>query len=244
MKFSFYMLCLLVAAAYISTAISYWQLFIREEQRYLTRSRLLLLGSLGLHGLLLVFLAWINQRYPFAMPGEWLLFCSWLVAVAHLATEYFSRSKSLGLFSLLPIIAGVIISIFLVEPVAALPDKFKGAFFSLHIVTSLTAFACFTIAAILSAMYILLFRKLKSKDFDIFSAFMILAPIIGRMWVQQYEDSGMSPRELGIFIVLFFFLSAALGRNFLRFRGVRFAMSVIVGFVLLLLTQVLKVHGF
>jgi ABC-type uncharacterized transport system permease subunit len=267
MTFGFYFLCLLVFGCYVFTTVSYWQVFSREEEQYISRARIFLWISLGLHGLLLLLLAWLNRRYPFATAGEALLFCSWLVGGAHLASEFFSRSKPLGIFTLLPTTLGVFISIFLVQPVSELPARYHGAFFSFHIVTSLTAYACFAVATILAAMYILLFRKLKSKDFDVFyrrlpplenleqlsavwvllgSAFMIISPLLGRIWVmrQSAGESGMSARELGIFLVMFLFLGILAGRKFFRLRGIRFTVCVIIGFVLLLMTHLLNVHGF
>jgi len=266
MIYSFYILCLLVLGSYVITTASYWQLFFKEQAQYLSRVKILLLLSIGLHGLLLLLLAWMNQRYPFATAGEALLFCAWLVGGAHLASEFFSQSKTLGVFTLLPTTIGVLISIFLVEPVSVLPVKYQGAFFSFHIVTSLAAYACFAVSAILSVMYILLFKKLKDKEFDVIfrklpplenleqvisiwvylgSVFMILSPLIGRIWVLRHSpDSGMSSRELGIFLVMFLFLGALIGRKFFGFRGIRFAVCIITGFVLLLLTHMLRVHGF
>jgi HemX protein len=135
-----------------------------------------------------------------------------------------------------------------------------------HIVISLSAYACFSIGSILSLMYVLLFRKLKNKEFDVyfqnlpsltvlerFSAvwvligvvFMTTASLIGTYWSwSSFPDATMSPREIGIYSVLVLFTLALLSHKFFQFKGVRFAIASLIGFGLLVLTQILQVHGF
>ncbi|MBF0429773.1 MAG: cytochrome c biogenesis protein CcsA [Fibrobacteria bacterium] len=263
---AFYVLSLLVVIFYGLTAVQYWQLFFNEEQPKSKGQSYTLIAALTLHTCLLATLSCLNGRYPVGTPGEWLLVCTWLVATVHLITEFLSKSKLLGIFSLLPTFLGVLLAVIMIEPVSSLPEKYKGAIFSMHIVVSLAAYACFAIASIVSSMYILLFNKLKQKRFDVFfrklpsldeleghattwvylgCLFLIIAPCIGWFWVQQHDPGeGMNPRELGIFIVAFISLTVALLRSFFNFRGMRFALSVLVCFVLLALTQLLNVHGF
>lgn len=263
---SFYLISILLVLSYSVTSVSYWLMFSKEQTESAMRSRILLFISLGLHSALIILIALMNKRYPFGTPGESLLVCAWMIGIAHVTSEFFAKSKPLGVFTLVPITVGVFFSILTIDPYTAISEEYLGSFFSFHIISSLTAYACFTIASILSCMYILLFKKLKSKQFDVFFRllppleniellmsiwvyfgifFMILSPLIGRVWViQNGAESGFSPKVLGIFVVLFLFIIASLGRTFSNFKGLRFAIFILVGFILLFLTQVLQIHGF
>ncbi|MFC1585786.1 cytochrome c biogenesis protein CcsA [Fibrobacterota bacterium] len=262
---AYYILFFHVLGLYVLTSVMYWQLFFKEETRLIVKSRILLYSSVASHTLLLLLIALTNHRCPVATPGEGLLFCAWMVALGHLTSEFYAKSKPWGIFTLLPITLAVLLSLFLSDPHSPSPEQYRGAYFSFHIVSSLAAFACFTISAVLATMYITLFKRLKSKRFDVVFRtlpplenievletiwvyfgilFMIIAPVIGWIWVRDHGGEGMSPKEFGIFTALFLFLGTAIARAFFRFKGIRFAVSIIVGFGLLLMTLALNVHGF
>jgi ABC-type uncharacterized transport system permease subunit len=263
---AFYTLSLLVILVYGFTNMLYWRHFFDESNTKTLRNRSFLIISLILHGLLLLLVGTLNNRFPVATPGEWLLVCTWLVGVAYVATEIISNSTHLGLFSLIPTGLGVLLAVIMLEPQAPLTEKYRGALFSFHVAVSLAAFACFTIAAIMAAMYAMLFKKLKKKQFDVFFRrlpslgqleqhttiwvyfgilFIVLSPAIGRAWVNQYSPGeGMSPKEWGILLVAITFLTVATARMFFKFRGFRFMASIIFCFIFMLLTQIFRIHGF
>ena len=66
---------------------------------------------------------------------------------------------------------------------------------------------------------------------------MVMASIIGIWWVRKDGLAGMSPREAGIYLVLAVFLGAAFSRRLFGQRGKRHAIVILVGFGVLLLTN-------
>jgi len=263
----FYIALILMVLSYMVTTAGYWKLFVSEESGIIQKTRISLAVSLGLHCILLILLACLNRRLPFATAGEAILFCAWIVGGVHLVSEFVSTSKPLGIFTLLPTTLGVMLSVFMVQPpVSDLDVKYRGVLFSFHIVVSLTAYAGLIIAAILSVMYVLLFRKLKQKEFDVFFkrlpslenleqlaatwvifgvTFMLLSAVLGRIWAREHSsDPGMSILETGIFGVMFLFMGTIAARTFFKFRGLRFTLAVIGCLVLLFLTHILQLHGF
>jgi ABC-type uncharacterized transport system permease subunit len=261
---AYYILFLHVIGFYVLTTIKYWMMFFKNESRLFRKARMLLFMALGAHSLLLAHTTWINGRYPVLTVGEGLLLCAWMVALGHLTSEFFAQSKPWGTFTLLPVTTAVAFSIFLMEPTSSLPHKYNSTFFAFHIVSSLAAFACLAIAAVLSCIYIILFKKLKGKRFDLFfrnlppldniellmsvwvffgTTFMIISSIIGWTWVRRTGESGMNPAEWGILIVLLLFTAIIIGRMLFNFKGMRFAVVVASGFMVLLVSQLLNVHG-
>jgi HemX protein len=146
-----------------------------------------------------------------------------------------------------------------------LPESLRSSLLVFHIVASLASYACFAMASILAGLYLILHGKLKHKNFDITfrklppldkldklsanwsflgSATMVISSVIGIWWVRKDGLAGMSLREAAIYLVLAVFLGAALSRRLLGLRGKRHAITILVGFGVLLLTNFLGTHGF
>jgi HemX protein len=257
---------ILVPLAYAAAVLVYASLFFSpEESRFSAKAHGALLLSLGLHTALLVALGVNLHRCPLGTVGEGLLFLAWIVGVIQFLSEWLADTRRLGLFTLLPVALCVVIGVFLQRPDYALPESMRSSLLVFHIVASLASYACFAMAAILSALYLVLHGKLKHKNFDITfrklppldkldklsanwsflgSATMVASSVIGIWWVRKDGLAGMSPREAAIYLVLAVFLGAAASRRLFGLRGKRHAIVILVGFGVLLLTNLLGTHGF
>lgn len=267
MVYGFYLLCALMVVIYALSTVWHYQAFFSPKHDGLIAARIYFGFGVIIQFSCLMLLGKWNHRYPFATGAEGLLFCSWLVAMIHVVVDILSPKRGgLGFFTVLPITLVVLLASFMIQPISDLPAQYRGALFSFHVVTSLSAYASFSVAAILAALHIILFRKLKAKSFDVFfrrlppldvleknsalwimmgSVWMGIAAVIGHVWVaSQTQVKGMSPAEWFIFLLLVCYVFALAARRFLSFRGVKFSYAVVCGFVYLVLTQVLSIHGF
>ncbi len=265
MEVFYYLTATAMCLAYAASSFFYWRFFISENQGSAAAVRSSLFVALFFHSLFLLELGMVNSRCPLATPGEALLFCGLILCISQLISEFFSKTIHLGIFTVIPTSLSVWFSLFLVSAAPISPEKNLGSLFSFHIVASLTSYACFTIGAIISTMYIILFRKLKAKNFDVvfrrlppldkmeslmaiwISLGIILMVVSGFIgWASAHKansQGGMSAMEMGVFGILFFFSAIVLVRKFGKLRSARFAYAVISGFFIMLATQFLG-HGF
>ncbi len=255
-----------VPAGYAYTAYLYGRLFFSEdENRFQPMARVALGVTLILHTLFLSVIAVHFGRSPMGTTGEGLLFVAWILAGIHFLSERLADSSRLGMFTLLPTTLSALLAAFLLRHDLALPEEFRTSFFVFHIVASLSSYACFSMAAILASLYLILHRKLKIKRFDLTfrklppldkldklsatwsmlgSITMVLSAIIGWWWVRHASLDGMGLTDLSIYLVLLVFLGAGISRRLFAFRGRRHAKVVLVGFAVLLIINLFGTHGF
>lgn len=256
----------LVPLAYLATTATYARLFFStEESRHAAKARIGLGVSLTLHTLFLVSLGYHLHRCPLGTFGEGLLFLAWILGSIHFISEKVADTRRLGLFTLLPTTLCVLAAVFMLRADYALPSQLQGSLLVFHIVASLAAYACFSMASILAAMYLVLHSKLKHKNFDITfrklppldkldklsaiwsflgSATMVVSSIIGITFVRKDGLAGMGINEMAIYLVLAVFLGAGASRRLFGLRGRRHALVILVGFLVLLLTNLIGAHGF
>lgn len=256
----------LLPLAYAAAAVVYGRLFFSEDETRLARkAQATLVGALSLHTAFLVFLGMHLQRCPLGNFGEGLLFIAWILALIHLLSEWMADTRRLGLFTLLPAALCVLAGVFLQSDEYAFPPNLRSSLLVFHIGASLASYACFSLAAILSGLYLLLHRKLKNKSFDLTfrklppldkldrlsanwsmlgSATMVASSIIGIWWVRQDGLAGMTANELAIYFVLAVFLGAGIARRLFGLRGRPHALLILAGFLVLVVTNLVGTHGF
>lgn len=259
------LLKILLPVAYAAALAIYGRMFFRRRDGGTEGlARTALLTVFGLHTLLLVLLGVQYQRCPLWTQGEALLFLGWMLLVLHALTEWSAATRRLGLFTMIPAAACAVISLFFLGEELSLPATHRSSWFIFHIVASLASYAAFSFAAVLAALYLVQYGKLKHKHFDLTfrrlppldkldklaavwsflgALLMIASSIIGAWWVRRDDLHGMSAGEAGIFAVLALFLFVAAARRLLGWRGRRHAVWVLCGFVALLVAN-LWLHGF
>ncbi|MEO7425086.1 MAG: cytochrome c biogenesis protein CcsA [Fibrobacteria bacterium] len=256
----------LVPLAYLATTAVYGGLFFApEENRFARKASTGLALSLVLHTCLLLLLGYTLKRCPLGTVGEGLLFLAWILGIIHLISERLADTRRLGLFTLLPAALCVLAGVFLLRPDFALPPQLRSSLLVFHIVASLAAYACFSMASILAGLYLVLHGKLKHKNFDITfrklppldkldklsanwsflgSGTMVISSVIGLVWVRKDGLAGMGLKELAIYLILIVFLGAGISRRLFGLRGKRHALVVLAGFFCMVLTNLIGTHGF
>ncbi len=266
MKTILFLLVLGLPIAYLACLWSYGRFFFtRDEPRQNLWARLGLAITLFMHFGLLSLLAIQHHRCPLWTQGEALLFLAWMLAIIHLISEWSANTKRLGFFTLGPVALCTILALFFLGKDLVLSPQYRSSWFIFHILASLAAYACYSLTAVLAGVYLLLHRKLKRKTFDI--AFRKLPPLdqldklaaswsfmgtlmmlassfIGALWVRQDSLSRMGIREIGIFLVLILFLSSSITRRLFGWRGRRHAQLVLISYTVLLVVNLLGIHGF
>ena len=257
---------ILLPLAYLATTGVYSRLFFSEdESRHSRHAQLGLSISLALHTAYLVLLGAHLHRCPLGNFGEGLLFIAWILGGIHLLSEWLAETRRLGLFTLLPATLCVVAGVFLQDDAYAFPPELRSSLLVFHIAASLASYACFSMAAILAGLYLVLHGKLKHKNFDITfrklppldkldrlsanwsflgSTTMVISSVIGIWWVRKDGIAGMSAKELAIYLVLLVFLGAGISRRVFGLRGRPHALLILAGFLMLILTNVIGTHGF
>jgi HemX protein len=265
METALLILKVLLPAAYVVALGAYAKAFFRvEDEAPRGGEKTAVTAALGIHTALLILLTIRFQRCPLWTQGEALLFLGWMLALLHLLSEWSADTRRLGFFTLAPAALCAIPSIFFLGLDLALAPAYRSSWFIFHIVASLASYAAFSLAAVLAALYLLQYNKLKRKHFDrtfrrlppldkldklaavwafLGSLLMIASSLIGAWWVRRDGLHGMSAQEAGIFAVLAVFLVAAGSRRTLGWRGRRHAIWVLAGFGALVISN-LWLHGF
>jgi HemX protein len=255
----------LLPVAYFAALVVYGRTFFSENEGGVRGAvKTGLVGVLLVHTALLIAIALRFQRFPLWTLGEGLLLLGWMLAVVHLISEWSADTRRLGVFTLAPASICAVFSLFFLGHEIALPPAYMGAWFIFHIVASLASYAAFSLAAVLSTLYLIQHRNLKQKRFDLTfrtlppldkldrltatwaflgTLLMVASSLIGAWWVRRDSLRGMSASEAGIFLVLAIFLSAALARRAFGWRGKRHALWILSGFAALIVANLL-LHGF
>ncbi len=255
----------LLPLAYAACLWFYARLFFGADEKKRGRwTKVSLIAALLVHSGLLIALAAQYHRCPLWTEGEALLFLAWMLGVIHLLSEWSADTRRLGFFTLGPAALCAVAALSFLGRELVVAPEYHSSWFIFHIVASLAAYAACSLAAVLAALYLILHRKLKQKTFDLAfrklppldkldklsavwaflgAALMLASAAIGAFWVRRDSLRGMSPREIGIFAVLAVFLFAAGARRTLGWRGRRHAQAVLTGFGLLLLINLLGLHG-
>lgn len=261
-----FVLKFLLPLAYLYTVGIYGRLFFSEDETgYAGKAKLGLSISLALHTGYMVLLGIHLNRCPLGNFGEGLLFIAWILGAIHVISEWLADTRRLGLFTLLPTAVCVLAGVFLQSDAYAFPPELQSSLLVFHIAASLASYACFSMAAILAGMYLVLHSRLKRKNFDLTfrklppldkldrlsanwsflgSATMVASSIIGIWWVRKDGLAGMSAKEFAIYLVLAVFLGAGVSRRLFGLRGRPHAQLIIGGFLMLLLTNLIGTHGF
>lgn len=257
----------LLAPAYLAVLAAYGLAFFRPyndgDEAARGPGKAALAFALGVHTTMLVLLAVAHRRCPLWTQGEALLFLGWMLALLHLLSEWTAHTRRLGVFTVLPASLCAVASLFLLGNELVLQPQYRSSWFIFHIVASLASYAAFSLSAVLAALYLTQYSKLKRKQFDrvfrrlppldkldklaavwsfLGTLLMITSSAIGAWWVRRNGLHGMSAQELGIFVVLAIYLVAALSRRALGWRGRRHAIWVLSGFAALVFAN-LWLHG-
>tara|TARA_B100000809_G_C15114412_1_gene521842 strand:- start:47 stop:856 length:810 start_codon:yes stop_codon:yes gene_type:complete len=256
-----------VPLAYVATNWICFRLFQAEdEEAWRDHARRGLIIALVAHTAFLFAIAAEHHRCPLATRGEGLLFGAWMLAILHLISARLAGTSTLGAFTMLPATIGVCASVFLLKSDFGFPPKYQSSYFIFHIVASLTSYISFCIATVLAVSYLVLYRRLKQKQFDTAffkipplekldalcaawtmtgSAAMLIGSAIGWIWMRQEAVANPGASLFPILGLLAVFIGAGIARRTANLRGRRYAVVVIAAFVLaVLVLSINSFHGF
>lgn len=258
-----------VPLAYGVALVLYGRLFLAEDEApHRPRCVLALMVAWLLLMFLLIDVAIEQRRCPLMTRGEALLFSAWMLTAFHFLNERFTQTRSLGVFTLLPAFGCVVLGVIFRDAGMGEDPGYDSALFVFHIAASLTAYVCYCIAAVMAALYVLLHRRLKTKQFDV--AFRKIPPLerldriaavwaftgsialllgggMGAFWMWMQPGIEVGATLAPILIVLLIFLGSAAARRLCGWRGLRHILLILTGFGALMLASVLsflRFHGF
>jgi ABC-type transport system involved in cytochrome c biogenesis permease subunit len=191
----------------------------------------------------------------------------WLLALSYLYVEMTTDERAMGVLVAIILVALDIIPA--VDPqVSPRPPVLQSPLFTLHVVSTLFAYASFALACVLGVTYVLLFNEIKAKHLGFFYArlpslqvldamnarvvtigwvFLTLGIAIGGIWATQVQSSpdpraqAMSVADPKILVALVswaLYSFALVARRAIGWSGRRAAWLSTIGFVIVLLTFV------
>jgi cytochrome c-type biogenesis protein CcsB len=246
---------------YIATTILYLVYFVRGTGDFSRSLRVALVATIGIHVALTV-IRWIDHGYiPLFQRGDALSLFSVCVMLVYAYLESYSRSQSMGIF---------VIGIAMIFQVAAslqfgqgvsIPEVLQSTWFAFHAGTAVLSFSGFAIAAVLSTLYLLLYRELHSAQpgyiysripslemLDVTSfravalgfALLTIGIVSGSIWAQQAWGSFWSwdPKQCSALTTWLIYAAYLWVHARRGWRGKRVAIFALIGFILLLFTFV------
>lgn len=191
----------------------------------------------------------------------------WLLGLAYLYIELSTDERSVGVFVAALMVALDIIPA-LDPTVTPRPPLLQSPLFTLHIMSTLLAYASFALAFVLGVTYVLLFKEIKAKHLGVFYArlpplqvldvmngraitvgwvFLTLGVTIGGIWATQIHSSpdpraqAMSFADPKILVAMFcwaVYSFALFARRAIGWSGRRAAYLSAIAFVIVLLNFV------
>jgi ABC-type uncharacterized transport system permease subunit len=162
------LLATLLPIAYGLSAVAYVLVFFRDDPVARRLAPRMLLGTLGLHALLLTALTLVLDRVPIATSFESLSALSMALAIVYLVQEKRSGTPYTGfLFIPLVFLCQTVASAFLDPNVIIRERLLESPVFGLHIAGALLGYSGFAVSAIYGLLYLMLYYELRKHRFGI-----------------------------------------------------------------------------
>lgn len=155
-----YVLNWVLPFAYAATAGAYVRLFAREHAVYSRAARATLFATLGL-AIALAVIRWIGEAHvPLSNTSEGITFFTLCTLAVYAYLEIRTGTQAMGIFILGLLFVFQTVASLQYEPFAPLPEILLSGWFASHATSSLLSFSGFAIAAVMSVLYLLLYREL------------------------------------------------------------------------------------
>jgi cytochrome c-type biogenesis protein CcsB len=153
----------LLPNAYGLTTACYLFLFMSNGRQMKKTARGLLLGTLALHLAYLVLRGVGEGHMPLATQREAIMFFVFATGLVYLYLEVRMRTQAMGVFILAMIFTFQVFGSLNFEGFVPIKPILKSAWFAVHATTSTISFAGFAVAALLSFLYLLLYREITAR---------------------------------------------------------------------------------
>ena len=158
-----YNLNLALPVLYGGTFCAYLLLFVTNRSRFNKTSRTLIVISAFVHFIYLVLRGIGQNHIPLASQGEALTFFSFATVAVYLYLELRLKNNSMGFFVVIFVFAFQLLATLRYAPFAPMKPILQSGWFAFHTASSVLSFAAFAIAALLSILYLLLFREIRAR---------------------------------------------------------------------------------
>jgi cytochrome c-type biogenesis protein CcsB len=158
-----YNLNLILPVLYSGTMLAYLLLFITNRARFNKTSRTLIVISALVHGIYLILRGIGQNHIPLASQGEALTFFAFATIAVYLYLELRLKNNAMGIFVVVFVFGFQLLATFRYSDFAPMRPILQSGWFAFHTASSVLSFAAFAIAALLSILYLLLFREIRSR---------------------------------------------------------------------------------
>ncbi len=246
-------------ALYLVAAYLYLKYFFSVERRCgLLAARMLVAGLVVHLAALAVRIAHLGYL-PIATLCDALSFAGFIIALAYVCIEKFSRDLSMGAFVAPIICVAQVIGLLWFHPSGDLPARYRSHWFEIHVSSSMFAFASFAIATIGAVLYLVLYRELHRKRPGRFYSrltsleqldrvnfygsllgviLLTVAIFTGFNWMREIRASAdlrLDARIIATWFTLAVYLTGLLVRRITRASGRTLSLLSIAGFILVIL---------
>lgn len=163
METTCYNLNLALPVLYGGTLIAYFLLFVTNRARFNKTSRTLIVITALIHMTYLVLRGIAQHHIPLASQGEALTFFAFATVAVYLYLELRLKNNAMGVFVVTFVFLIQLLATFRYSPFAPMRPILQSGWFAFHTASSVLSFAAFAIAALLSILYLLLFREIRSR---------------------------------------------------------------------------------
>lgn len=147
---------------YGATAVAYGAHFVRNRGVRSRAARATLAVTLAVHVATVAVRMAGERHVPLANVGEAVMFFSLCTALVYAYLEARMRMQTLGIFIVTIVWIFQLVATFRYEPFMPIDESLTSGWFAVHVTSTLFAFSAFTIAAVTSGLYLLLYRELHS----------------------------------------------------------------------------------
>ena len=246
----------LLPVLYAVTLFDYLLVFVSEDKLVRRLARPLLATSVGLNFVYLLVYTVYFEHVPLVTVYQVLGAVGFALAAIYLWVEGRTGSPYTGPFILFLVLVFQVLSSAFPKFDHEVPEMLQSRLFSFHVVAATMGYTAFAVAAVHGLLYLLLYRRMRTKDFGLvfrrmppldtlegmnFSAsvigfaFLLLAAVFGAIWSKtQFGHIVWDPKLIVVAVTLLIFGAAIVGRRMGSWRGTRLAYSSLVGFIVVL----------
>jgi len=252
----------IVPIAYAAAAVTYLRIFLREHAPFSRAARAGLILVLSL-SVALTLVRMIGEKHvPLSNLGEAFSFFAVCTLAVYALLEVQLRTQKLGVFILVVLVIFQTAASLQFEPFAPIAPDLQSGWFAVHATTSILSFSGFSIAAVMSVLYLLLYRELHGgrpgfifrripslealdemahRAVAIGFVLLTIGIVTGSLWAHGLWGRYWSwdPKECSAFTIWLVYGAYLWARARRRWAGKRVAYFAVVGFALLIFTFVL-----
>ncbi len=249
----------LAAGLYLAATVLYLLHLYRLEPRFARGAFGVLCAAFLLHTVSFV-VRWVaGGHFPVTTIEDSLSFFSWALAGGYIGVQYFYSMPVLGAFVSPLNLMGVLYAAVFSGPPGVITPALRSGWLSIHATTSFVGYAAFALSFVVSVLYLVQERYIKSKSLGwmfrrlpslhtldslnyrmltVGFPFLTIGIITGAIWAEYAWGSYWSwdPKETWSLITWFIYAAILHGRMTVGWRGRRAAILAIVGFAAVLFT--------